>query len=83
MIYTFQIDSVKKELFSPRADSLEFEQNAKFWCYFCTSEFDKHSSLDDCTVIGSGLIHHIARLVCVLVSVVFNTVLLPLYGFTR
>ncbi|XP_052230223.1 centrosomal AT-AC splicing factor-like isoform X2 [Dreissena polymorpha] len=50
----------KSTLFSPDVQDAGFESGAKFWCYFCQIEASKHVVSEDCTVLGSGLLHHIS-----------------------
>ncbi|XP_060589117.1 centrosomal AT-AC splicing factor-like isoform X2 [Ruditapes philippinarum] len=37
-----------------------FETDAKFWCYFCEEQFAKHEIVENCTVVGAGLLEHIS-----------------------
>ncbi|XP_052817392.1 centrosomal AT-AC splicing factor-like [Mya arenaria] len=55
-----KIQQVKGTLFSPVAKDLEYEAGAKFWCYFCAIEVDKHDIMESCKVLGYGLLQHIA-----------------------
>ena len=48
-------------LFSPEVRDVEFEEGAKFWCYFCAEEIEKHQRVEMTTVMAAGLLEHIAR----------------------
>ena len=48
-------------LFAPVAKEPDFEVGAKFWCYFCEEEYDKHKVIEMTTLLAAGLLEHIAR----------------------
>ena len=56
-----QISAAKKTLFTPEVRDVGFEQGARFWCYYCAEEVDKHQNVETTTVLMAGLLAHIAR----------------------
>ena len=48
-------------LFTPEVRDVDFEQGAKFWCYFCVEEVEKHQRVEMTTILIGGLLEHIAR----------------------
>ncbi|KAK3594609.1 hypothetical protein CHS0354_015000 [Potamilus streckersoni] len=55
-----KIQTAKATLFNPEIQPLEFEKGAKFWCYFCAKEVEKHTQEDFCVIQYGGLLCHIA-----------------------
>ncbi|KAL3886981.1 hypothetical protein ACJMK2_026937 [Sinanodonta woodiana] len=55
-----KIQTAKATLFNPEIQSLDFEMGAKFWCYFCAKEVEKHTREKFCIVQYGGLLCHIA-----------------------
>ena len=56
-----QISAAKKMLFAPVAREADFEYGAKFWCYFCEEQCEKHKIVEMTTVLVAGLLEHVAR----------------------
>ncbi|CAG2201699.1 unnamed protein product [Mytilus edulis] len=57
--FSEKVKSAKSTLDRPDLQDTGFEIGAKFWCYFCVDEFDKHLQLDTCIVKFGGLLEHI------------------------
>ncbi|KAL3882355.1 hypothetical protein ACJMK2_028708, partial [Sinanodonta woodiana] len=55
-----KIQTAKATLFNPEIQPLDFEMGAKFWCYFCAKEVEKHTREEFCIVQYGGLLCHIA-----------------------
>ncbi|KAL3886974.1 hypothetical protein ACJMK2_026930 [Sinanodonta woodiana] len=58
--YENKIQTAKATLLNPEIQPLDFEMGAKFWCYFCAKEVEKHTREEFCIVQYGGLLYHIA-----------------------
>ena len=56
-----QVRAALRDMYVAHIESHTWEVGAKFWCYFCKHECEKHEVLDEVTVRNSGIIQHLAR----------------------
>ena len=56
-----QISEAIFSLKTPAIEPAGFEKDAKFWCYVCAVDVEKHNHTELYTIKFDGLIQHIGR----------------------
>ncbi|XP_013390184.1 coiled-coil domain-containing protein 84 [Lingula anatina] len=53
-----KVQAAKNAMKTPLAHELSWEMGAKFWCYFCAEDVEKHTRTEEGTVEYGGFIQH-------------------------
>ncbi|CAH1798108.1 unnamed protein product [Owenia fusiformis] len=54
-----KIKAAMADINSPAVHDYAWESGAKFWCYFCAKEIEKHQRQDEVAIKNAGLLEHL------------------------